>query len=95
MCLSIPGKIIEKDGETAKVSIGGSEVEASLQLLDEAEIGDYVLVHSGFALEKISDEEAQETLRMIREMKDLADGETGRQGDREERLREGERDSSG
>jgi len=70
MCLSIPGKIIEINDDVAKVSIGGSEVEANLRLLDEANIGDYVLVHSGFALERISDEEAQETLRMIREMQE-------------------------
>ncbi len=71
MCLSIPGKIVSIDDDTAKVSIGGSEVEASLQLLDDVNIGEYVLVHSGFALERISDEEAHKMLETIRAMGEL------------------------
>lgn len=71
MCLSIPGKIVSIDDEIAKVSIGGSEVEASLQLLDDVKVGEYVLVHSGFALERISDEEAQKMLETIRAMGQL------------------------
>lgn len=70
MCLSIPGKIesIDANNETAIVSIGGSRVEVGLQLLDEVQAGEYVLVHSGFALQRISDEEAEKTLELIREM---------------------------
>ena len=72
MCLSIPGKVICTDTETAKVSIGGNEVEVGLQLLDDVRVGEYVLVHSGFALQRISDEEARRTLELIRELEDLA-----------------------
>ncbi len=72
MCLSIPGKVISIDNETAKVSIGGNEVEVGLQLLDDVRVGEYVLVHSGFALQRISDEEARRTLELIRELEDLA-----------------------
>lgn len=72
MCLSIPGKVISIDNETAKVSIGGNEVEVGLQLLDDVQVGEYVLVHSGFALQRISDEEARRTLELIRELEDLA-----------------------
>ncbi len=74
MCLSIPGKIISIDNETAKVSIGGSLVEAGLQLLDDVRVGEYVLVHSGFALQRISDEEAEKTLDLVRELENLTEG---------------------
>jgi hydrogenase expression/formation protein HypC len=73
MCLSIPGKIIEIDGEMAKVSVGGSVVNTALHLVEDVKVGDYVLVHTGFALQKISEEEAIETLRLIRELEDQTD----------------------
>ncbi|MFO8030142.1 MAG: HypC/HybG/HupF family hydrogenase formation chaperone [Cyclonatronaceae bacterium] len=73
MCLSIPGKVISIENDIATVSIGGSEVQAGLQLLDDVSIGDYVLVHSGFALQLISEEEAAQTLALIRELEDLSD----------------------
>lgn len=75
MCLSIPGKIITIENEIATVSIGGSEVQAGLQLLENVRLGDYVLVHSGFALQVISEEEAERTLELIRELEDLSDGD--------------------
>ncbi len=75
MCLSIPGKVISIENDIAIVSIGGSEVQAGLQLLDDVKIGDYVLVHSGFALQLISEEEAARTIELIRELQDLADDE--------------------
>ncbi|MBN2348758.1 MAG: HypC/HybG/HupF family hydrogenase formation chaperone [Bacteroidales bacterium] len=67
MCLAIPAKVIEIHGETAKVSIGGTTVNIGLQMVDDVRIGDYVLVHTGFALQKISEEEAKETLEIIKE----------------------------
>jgi len=69
MCLSIPGKVLSIEGDKAFVSIQGNKVEVSLQLLDDVEVGDYVLVHVGFALEKICDEEAQEMLAVLKELK--------------------------
>lgn len=77
MCLSIPGKIISIKDNTAIVSVGGSTVEAGLQLVDDVEIGDYVLVHSGFALQRISDEEAQDMLETIKAMGLSVEDETG------------------
>lgn len=71
MCISIPGKVISIQGDTAKVSIEGNEYTVGLQMLDDVEVGDYVLLHTGFALQKISEEEAQETLKIIREMNEL------------------------
>lgn len=69
MCLSIPGKVLSIDGETALVSIQGNKVEVSLQLLEDVKVEDYVLVHVGFALEKINDEEAHEMLAVLKELK--------------------------
>ncbi|MFC2138414.1 HypC/HybG/HupF family hydrogenase formation chaperone [Bacteroidota bacterium] len=71
MCLSIPAKIIEIEGDKAKVSVGGTIVEAGLHLVDDVKIGDYVLVHTGFAIQKISEEEAKETLEIFKEFEEL------------------------
>jgi hydrogenase expression/formation protein HypC len=68
MCLSIPAKILSIDGNTAKASVGGAIVNASLHLVDDAEVGDYILIHTGFALQKISEEEALETIRLIKDL---------------------------
>ncbi|MBN2215067.1 MAG: HypC/HybG/HupF family hydrogenase formation chaperone [Bacteroidales bacterium] len=70
MCLSIPGKVTEIAGNMAKVSVGGSLVNVGLHLVDDVRVGDYVLVHTGFALQKISEEEALETLELIKELQD-------------------------
>lgn len=68
MCLSIPGKVIEIEGNIAKTSVGGTIVNAGLHLLDDVKVGDYILIHTGFALQKISEEEALETLKLIKEL---------------------------
>lgn len=68
MCLSIPAKILSIEGETASASVGGTIIRTNLQLLDEVRVGDYVLIHTGFALQKISEEEALETIRIIEEL---------------------------
>ncbi len=75
MCLSIPAKVISIQENAAKVSVGGSIVTISLHLLDEVKPGDYVLVHSGFALQKLSEDEAIETINMINQLTDP--GESG------------------
>lgn len=71
MCLSIPAKIDSIDGDMAQVNVGGVTYKASLQLLDDVEVGDYILLHTGFAIQKISEEEAKETLQTFREFEDL------------------------
>jgi hydrogenase expression/formation protein HypC len=69
MCLAIPALIIEKQGNWASASIGGVAREISLELIDRpAEVGDYVLVHAGFAIRKLDKEDAEETLRLMREV---------------------------
>ncbi len=79
MCLAIPGKInsieLQYDGKVrmAKVNFGGIVKEASLEMLPEAEIGDYVLVHVGVAISKVDEEEAHKTFKYLKEIGDLGD----------------------
>ena len=68
MCLGVPAKIISLRGDLATVSLGGVEYQASLQLLPDASLGDYVIIHAGFAIEKIDLLEAQETIRLIEDI---------------------------
>jgi len=70
MCLAIPAQILEIDpaADTAIVSLSGVRRPVSLALINDAEAGDYVLVHVGYALNKISADEAERTLAMMREI---------------------------
>lgn len=69
MCLAIPAEVMKIQGEMATVRVGDALRKASLMLLPEpAEIGDYVIVHAGFALHKIDPVEAEESLRLLREL---------------------------
>lgn len=68
MCLSVPAEIISIDGQSARASVGGAVREISLQLVDDIIVGDFVLLHTGFAIEKISKEEAEETVRLLQEL---------------------------
>lgn len=69
MCLAIPAEIIEIQDDMATVQVGGAVRKASLMLLPEPPVpGDYVIVHAGFALHRIDPQEAQESLRLLREM---------------------------
>lgn len=71
MCLAIPGKVIEMvdaERQIAKVEVGGVRRNVNVGLLtgdDRPELGDYVLIHVGFALSRIDEQEAMETLRML------------------------------
>jgi hydrogenase expression/formation protein HypC len=67
MCLAIPGKILERTGDTGKVDFGGVVREANLSLVD-AGVGEYVVVHAGFAIQKIDEQEALETLDMFKQI---------------------------
>jgi hydrogenase expression/formation protein HypC len=68
MCLAIPGKILAIAGTTAKVDFGGVTRDAELTLVPDASVGDYVLVHAGFAIQVLCEEEALETLQLFREL---------------------------
>jgi hydrogenase expression/formation protein HypC len=73
MCLAIPARILSLDGMKAIVEIGGVTREASVMLLEDAAVGDWVIVHAGFAIEKLHPEEAEQTLALFREMADAAE----------------------
>ena len=69
MCLAIPAQVIEiSDAETAVVEVGGIRKSISIALLDEVAVGDYVIVHVGYALERLNVAEAEETLRLFAEL---------------------------
>lgn len=69
MCLAIPSRVIEMDHMMATVDVQGARREANLILLPEdVSVGDYVLVHAGFAIQKIDEEAARETMKIINEM---------------------------
>ncbi|MEM2087404.1 MAG: HypC/HybG/HupF family hydrogenase formation chaperone [Thermoproteota archaeon] len=68
MCLGIPGKIEEVKGAEAIVSFGGTRRSVRLDLLDDASVGDYVIVHAGFAIEILDQETALQMLNTLREV---------------------------
>ena len=79
MCLAIPAKVIEIDGTTARVDMAGNVTRADLTLLPDVRVGEYVLLHSGFAIGRYDEETALATLRDLEEIARLAaEDETGR-----------------
>ncbi|MCK4334085.1 HypC/HybG/HupF family hydrogenase formation chaperone [candidate division WOR-3 bacterium] len=68
MCIGIPAKVIEITGTSGKVDYQGVKREASFLMLPGVKAGDYVILHAGFAIKKLSEEDAKETLRLIQEM---------------------------
>jgi hydrogenase expression/formation protein HypC len=76
MCLAIPAKVtaISENGEMATISLDGVQKEVSLALVEEVQIGDYVLVHVGYALNRLSPEEAERTLQIFAEAGMLQEG---------------------
>ncbi len=73
MCLGIPVKVIEADGQSAVVEVGGARREISLLLLDGVAPGDWVILHAGFAIQKMDEEEAAKTLALLRELPGAAE----------------------
>ncbi|HTX89545.1 MAG TPA: HypC/HybG/HupF family hydrogenase formation chaperone [Bacteroidales bacterium] len=68
MCLGVPAKVISIEQDLATVRLGGVDYKASLKLLQDVRVGDYILLHAGFAIEKVDPAEAEETLKLIREL---------------------------
>ncbi len=74
MCLAIPMKIIEiEDENNAYVELNGVKNKIDISLLEDVKIGDYVIVHTGFAIEKLDKEEAQETLSLFQQILEAED----------------------
>ncbi|MCK4339328.1 MAG: HypC/HybG/HupF family hydrogenase formation chaperone [Candidatus Cloacimonetes bacterium] len=68
MCLAVPYKIISKQGTKAIADVFGVKKEIDIRILDDVNENDYVLVHAGFAIQKMNQEEAQETLKLLNEL---------------------------
>ena len=68
MFLSIPAEVLSINGEIAEVSIGGTIYKAGLQMLENVSVGEFILLHAGFAIQKISKEEAEYTLKLLRDV---------------------------
>ncbi len=83
MCLAIPGKITSISGEDpltrmGKIDFGGILKEASLAYVPEVKVGDYVIVHVGFAISRVDEEEAKKVFEYLREMEELSELEESR-----------------
>jgi hydrogenase expression/formation protein HypC len=81
MCLAVPGRVLESrdvgPNRIAKVAFGGVTRQVYLDFVPEAGVGDYVIVHVGFAISKIDEAEAQRTYELLEEMGAILDGEEG------------------
>ncbi len=73
MCLAIPSKITKIENNIATIDVDGVQREASLLLLEDARVGEYVIVHAGFAIQKIDEAAAQETLNFLRAAAELVE----------------------
>ncbi|MBI3993720.1 MAG: HypC/HybG/HupF family hydrogenase formation chaperone [Candidatus Lambdaproteobacteria bacterium] len=77
MCLAIPARVAALDGAMATVEVAGVTKRASIHLLDGVSVGDYLIIHAGFALSKLDEAEARETLRLLEQMGELEIGALG------------------
>ncbi len=68
MCLGIPGRVVEIEKNVAKVDVGGIVRDISLDLCPDVSVGEYVLIHTGFAIHKVDEAEAHETLKLLNEL---------------------------
>ena len=74
MCLAIPSKIIHIHNKMATINVDGVQRQVSLLLLEDAAVGDYVIVHAGFAIHKIDEATALETIQFLKEAAALVEG---------------------
>lgn len=70
MCLGVPMRVMSIEGDLALCEIDGVRREASLMMVDGVEAGDYVIIHAGFAISKLDEDDAEETLRVFRDLLD-------------------------
>jgi hydrogenase expression/formation protein HypC len=73
MCLAVPGRIIDRQDMLATIENSGVTRKVSLMLLPEAQVGDFVLIHAGFAVQEIDEEEAKKTLALFKELEQYAE----------------------
>lgn len=84
MCLAVPVKVLKLEGQKATIELGGLVRQASIMLVPDTRVGDYVLLHAGFVIQKLDKKRAEETLRLFSEIAEVAEdrspsirGETG------------------
>jgi hydrogenase expression/formation protein HypC len=65
MCLGVPAKLIYKCGDKGRVRIGDAEIDVNLKLVPEVKVGEFVILHAGFAIQVLDEDAAYETLRML------------------------------
>ncbi len=75
MCLAIPSKIVKIDNGFATIDVEGIKRKCSLMLLEDAKVGDYVIVHAGFAMQKIDEQLAKESIQTLREAVEFVERE--------------------
>ncbi len=68
MCLALPMKVVKIDSSGGVVEIGKVKMQVNLELLDNVKVGEYVIVHAGFAIQKVDPKEAKETIEILKEM---------------------------
>ncbi len=71
MCISMPGQVVEINGNRAKINIAGTVYNAGLGLIEGLKTGDYVLLHAGYVIQKLDDRAAEESLELFRQMGQL------------------------
>ncbi|MEW6032421.1 MAG: HypC/HybG/HupF family hydrogenase formation chaperone [Bacillota bacterium] len=75
MCVAVPGRIVSLDGPRARVDLGGNVLDVDVSLIEKPEEGEWVVVHAGFALEKVDESAARETLRLVRDLATAGSGD--------------------
>lgn len=73
MCLAIPARVVEVAGDRAIADFGGVRREVMLALIDDVKVGDYVIVHTGYAIQVMDEREGEETLRLWREILSISE----------------------
>ncbi len=76
MCLAVPARLVTCDGATAVADLHGNQVEISTVLVPECQVGDWVLLHAGFAIQKLDEKEAEETWAVLNDLRKIESGET-------------------
>ena len=71
MCLAIPARVLEIHDEKAIVDFGGVRKEAWITLVDNVKVGDYLIIHTGYAIQRLDKKEAEETLKLFKEIEDF------------------------
>jgi hydrogenase expression/formation protein HypC len=77
MCLAVPAKIVEIEGEMAKVEVGGVLRAVSTMLVPDLMLGDYVITHAGFALHKVEEQDALASIELLRELAQAVAAQSG------------------